>query len=589
MAKFFLTNKEEWYLKTKEQIGISDFELAFDYAKNGVYALTTHKLKIKNTNAYHDTSDNFVIATGTAIYKESLNYSCVLNDIKSDTLTEIDIENLRKNTIGHYAYVLKINKKITILGDAVGTYNIYYFYKDGYYFISNFLYDMAYVLKGLISVNEMNVIENAIRRGILRNETFYNEIKRLGGDEFIQIQDKSLDVCEISQEWPIDAATTIKERAQQMAYTLQSKARIVSKVLGAPNVCMTGGLDSRMSVAAYLSIGIKPTLSFGVSNTHIAFPEPKDAEIVQMLAEQFSLNINLMQWDTRHPDVSWDKYLQRYGFLYYLWGGVDCVMDFFEEQKEKICTQGYFGEMYRNLPYIEEKNTSITLEELMTYYFSQSGYNGVDQEIINEHVKKKLQWVANKYQIDTQHIQPEDVFYFYLEYRKVADSVTMNYVNLIRYSELLLMENDILALSRIPLRMKDDAKLMLTVMYELYPSILDVPVFTHHQLTKFNKKDMKLYTGKDVQRSDLVLLLKEMYHQMKFLKPLRDIFKKVENERNKKSSIDEVTPKNDDNSSHYSDNWHNTLTIDLKLQEKSSQLYHTMEKKAIDSLINVEP
>ena len=584
MAKFFLTNNKEWYSATKERICNSDFELAFDYAEKDIYALTTHKLKIKNTNAYQDASGDFVIATGTAIYKESLDYTNVLADLSREDTLRGGALSIRQNTIGQYAYVIKQDAMVVVFGDAVGTYNIYYFYNDGYYFISNFLYDMAYVLKEQISVNKMNVIENAIRRGILRNETFYNEIKRLGGDEYIQIQDNSLSISEMPQEWPIDATTTIKERAQQMASVMQSKARIVSKVLGTPNVCMTGGLDSRMSVAAYLSAGVKPKLSFGISNTHIAFPEAKDAEIVQQLGEYLSLDVNLMQWDTRYPDVSWDKYLQRYGFMYYLWGGVDCVVDFFETQQEQICTQGYFGEMYRNLPLVEEGEKIITIEDFLKYYFAQEGYKGVDQELINEHVMNKLKWVAEKYNLDIANIRPEDVFYFYLEYRKVADSVTMNYVNLVRYSELLLMERDILTLTRIPLAKKDGAKLMLAVMCELYPAILDVPIFTHHQLTRFNRSDMKLYVGKDMQRSSLVLLIKKMYHKMQFLKPIRDLFVKVEKGSLKNYEIKESAPNNDEHLSYYVDNWHKTLTVDLVLDEKTSQLYHTMEKKAIDSL-----
>ena len=162
----------------------------------------------------------------------------------------------------------------------------------------------------------------------------------------------------------------------------------------------------------------------------------------------------------------------------------------------------------------------------------------------------------------------------------------MNYVNLVRYSELLLMDRDILALNRIPLMKKDGAKLMLAVMCELYPAILEVPIFTHHQLTRFNKSDMKLYMGKDIQRSNLVLLIKNMYHRMQFLKPLRDLFVKMEIERIKNHEINESVPKEEDCQSNYIDNWHNTLSVDLVLEEKTSQLYHTMEKKAIDSLLN---
>ncbi len=180
MAKFFLTNKKEWYVKTKERVTNSDFSLAFDYAKDGVYALTTHKLKIKNTNAYENLEGDFVIATGTAIYKESLDYTSVISDFGS-----LGIEGIRNNTIGQYAYIIKSAKNISVFGDSFGAYNIYYFQKDGYYYISNFLYDMASILRHEITLNEMNLLEYLVQRAILCNETLFNEIKRLNGKEYI--------------------------------------------------------------------------------------------------------------------------------------------------------------------------------------------------------------------------------------------------------------------------------------------------------------------------------------------------------------------------------------------------------------------
>lgn len=126
MSKFFLTNNIDWYNKTKERIFNSDFSLAFDYAEDGVYALTTHKLRIKNTNAYLNKDNNFVIATGTAIYKESLDYSSIISDFKS-----IGIDGIRSNTIGQYAYIVKDAGLINVFGDPVGTYNIYYYCRGG--------------------------------------------------------------------------------------------------------------------------------------------------------------------------------------------------------------------------------------------------------------------------------------------------------------------------------------------------------------------------------------------------------------------------------------------------------------------------
>lgn len=430
----------------------------------------------------------------------------------------------------------------------------------------------------------MNVMENAIRRSILGNETFFNEIMRLGGDEVLSIRDGVFNLIEIPNKWPLKTDILIGDIARDMANKMSSKARVISSVLGAPNICMTGGLDSRMSLSAYLNIGVKPTLSFGVSNTYIAFPEPKDSDVVKDIADKFSLNLHLMQWNTKYPDISWDKYLQRYGFLYYLWGACECVVDFFENQEERICTQGYFGELYRNLTFIEGRKENLSMEEFLNFYFTQEGYSGIDKERINDHIMRKLNKIAEKYHIDKQHISSEDVFYFYLEYRKVADSVTMNYVNLIRYSELLLMEYDILEYARVSSRLMDNSQLMLYVMNLLYPPVLSVPIFTCHKLTRFDQLDMKLYVGKDIYRSRVLLRLKSIYHRMSFLKPLRELYVKAEKHSSKEENVQKT--RSDDSMAYYSDNWQSLLIHDFKIYNMPNhQLYHVMEKKAIASII----
>ena len=140
MSKFFITNNKEWYQQTKERISKSDYSLAFDYSKDGVYALSTHKLKINNVNAYVDAKGDFVIATGTAIYKESLDYIVLLNDCKREDLLRGGARSVRDNTTGQYAYTIRLNDTVYVFGDAIGAYNIFYYHKDGNYFISNFLF-----------------------------------------------------------------------------------------------------------------------------------------------------------------------------------------------------------------------------------------------------------------------------------------------------------------------------------------------------------------------------------------------------------------------------------------------------------------
>lgn len=576
MSKFFITNNKSWYQQTKERISESDYSLAFDYVNDGVCALSTHKLKIKNNNAYEDANGDFVIATGTAIYKESLDYTSVIFDFES-----IGIEGIRNNTIGQYAYAIKKGAEINVFGDAIGAYNIYYYCDHGNFYVSNFLYDMAMVLSQYLSLNEMNLLEQAVQCAILNNETFFNEIKRLDGNESISIENGDFQIVTFIPHLPIYEDS--KLAANKLAGRLSYKASVITKVLGDPSICMTGGLDSRMSLAAYLSVGAKPTLSFALSNTRIASPEQMDIDIIHKFTNVFELKENIHACDTRFPGGDWNYYLNKYGFSYTLWGGVKDVMHFFENMPGLLCTFGYGGELFRNVNLTESRTSDISIEELINEYFMRHGHAELDKyDELRNHIKNKLIAVAHKYNIDINHLHPEDVSLFFIEYRKVADSTTMNYINFIEYSNMLLMESDVVALCRIHTADMDKARYMLDTLNNLYPPVLEIPVFSHHKLLRYDPKKMILYSGLEAKRPLLLIRLKEIYKRFSFiLKPARDLYKYFE--RNSSESTPKETIKKETPSFE-----HNYGSDNISFDNMNLTLQYVMNLKAITTILKMK-
>ncbi len=318
--------------------------------------------------------------------------------------------------------------------------------------------------------------------------------------------------------------------AQQLSDKLTYKASVIAKVFGNPSICMTGGLDSRMSLAAYLKAGAKPTLSFAVSNTQIASPEQKDIEIIRVFSEKFSLKDNIYDCDTRFPEKEWNKYLSKYGFLN-IWGAAEDVMSFFENMPEALCTCGYGGELFRNVNLTENRVDDITIDELVDEYYMRFGKAKLEKyNELRQHIKEKLVKIAIQYNLDYEHLKPEDISCFFMENRAVADSITMNFLNCLRYSNMLLMESDIVECSRIPNREMNGAKFMLRILNDLYPAILEVPVFSHHQLLRYDSKKMVLYSGLDAKRPLLLIRMKDIYKRFStILKPVRNLYKFFEN------------------------------------------------------------
>ena len=249
MAKFYLTNSKKWFDSTIKLIKESDFDLSFSSSANGIYTASVHKLKIRNTNAYEQ-SGKFVIGVGTAIYKESLDYSSILNS------TVIDIPQIRKETIGQYSYVIYDSETCLVFTDKVGVYDVYYYSRGEEWYIATSLYDLALVLRPYLSLNEYNVYERAGTSAILNNETVFNEVHRLNGDQYIRINKKGqLEVIfdKSATIFPLHEDKEYTNVLQELSKRLVYKASVVNKVLGRPSIGMTGGVDSRLNCAVFLA------------------------------------------------------------------------------------------------------------------------------------------------------------------------------------------------------------------------------------------------------------------------------------------------------------------------------------------------
>lgn len=582
MAKFFITNNKLWYESTKKRIEESEFSKSFDFTDDCVFALAVHKRNFRNENAVkQENNKSFVIATGTAIFDEGLKYQKVIQDFNGD------INAIRKRTIGQYAYSILKDGKITIFGDRFGVYDIFYFSDGKNFYASNFLYDMAAVLRNEISINEMNVIEFSATTALLCDETFFNEIYRLNGDSKIEITNGRFSVISnpTDSEWKLKKDEDYDKVIDTLVNHLKYKAGVVSKVLGNPTISLTGGLDSRTSLAAYLSVGAKPHIRYGRSNTMLASPVKDDEYIILDLAEKHNLDIKIMSWDTTSPEKTWDKYLQRYGFLYRMWGAADPIMKYYESDETNLITFGWGGELYRNVTLTDHLDHNVKYNDIFTFY---SGFGYGEQERLytelpefKDHIANKLHKILKRHNIDEDNITPEDVFYLCAEYEKTENTSPLNEINLTRYCNLLLYEADCVECVRVNTKRMDGARLMLDVMNRLMPSVLDTPICTRCLVHKFDRKNLRLMDVHDTKRSKFELKLKSLYRSSKFLlEPFRLVYKAIENKvRPVKDTIVFTAP-------HVivENKWDGVLKNKIQIKDNRINLYYMMNLKALKSL-----
>ena len=485
MAKFFITNNKDIFNGVVSKIKESPFKMGFIFEHRNLYAVSVKKLFLNNENAWCR-GTNMVITTGTPIYKESLYNENILDEFDGD------VNLFRKNIIGQYAISIKRDDVTIIFCDAIGAYSIYY-YNDGVdYLVSNDIIDMAKVLGDRVKSSDINILEEVCQNSILCGDSLYEGIRRLRGYEKILISEKTGFIVE---KLPIQKrllGISYSECVKELANRFKYKAGVITKVLGNPDIFMTGGLDARISLASYLSIGAKPSLHYGVGDSVITNTKKNDLEIAKIFSHRYNLPFYEEDWSTPSPiDKYWDKYIAKYGVYAKNYAASDCIMKSFESLPNNISTFGYGGELYRNLPWIENrKKKFFTAEEFVDeYYIGGTHAKQLTVGVVDyrDMLIGKIKKLCEDYGLDPNRIDNKDNMYLLTEYRSYADTYMLNMMNQMRYSNLLLLEQDCLELTNIPIAYMNYSKFMLDIIKNLYEDVLEVPIFSHCVVRQYDK------------------------------------------------------------------------------------------------------
>lgn len=490
MSKFFATNNAEWYNAIKKNLENSPFKVSGDYQKDGFYAISTYKLLVENDNFYQNGKD-LIIQTGTCVYLE----------VSGEPALKLALENYngnleshREDYLGNYGCLIKKGNDIVIFNEGSGFYDVFYYSKDDKWLVGTTVIDIAKVLADIISVNKMNVMEELTRFAIFGNETYFNEIKRLSGDQYLELSSTSLSVkalnLRINQTCTIDSETRVKDIAKDMKYV----AGVMSQNFGQTTLGCTGGFDSRMTLAAYLSAGIKPKIAYGYGNSRVADSKIGDVEVNKEYSNRYGLDFHLAAWNETHPlDKLWDEYIQKFGRLIY--DGCEDTYSFYTNKDELFLSFGYMGEFYRESDWskaIEPDN--MTLDDYLWKNHAEIFNKNIIEAcpILLQHWIKKWRKLNEEHGILSDNFKKEDLFWINLAYRHSADSHMVNLINQYKYAHYLMSEIKIIRNSYLNFEEKYNGRFMIKILKELYPDILQVPFFSHCQKMKFNESLMQL-------------------------------------------------------------------------------------------------
>jgi hypothetical protein len=242
-----------------------------------------------------------------------------------------------------------------------------------------------------------------------------------------------------------------------------------------------------------------------------------------------------MNWNTA-MEIGREEYLkdlvEEYHEYFLIYGANSNVLEEYSVQIPDLCDFvefGYFGEMIRNLPWVEEiPQEKITINKLISnyLYFDPTQFL-IDEESFSSNIKEKIQRIVLDIEDKTDYISKDNFQQFHAHYRYSSDTVMNNFVNLHTSSVIMQgipeVHEKILS---IPFNIKKNASFQLRLINSLFPDLLNVPFFSHAEEWVFNLEEFELRTLRKksgLKNSRLfmelrkIVFLKRLYKRIKIL------------------------------------------------------------------------
>lgn len=304
-----------------------------------------NKLRIDVEN-YMSVNGDFVAMTGTPIYKGKMGKHAMNSVLRE---YDGDIDHLRSEFAGSYCVVLYVEGKLKLFVDPAATYAIYYYIgENGRVLITNTFYHIAKVVKDNVDIEKL--FDYSVMKSIGRDSTPFENIFKLEGNQYLSYEDGIWRICNVEKK--------CEKIQKDIAGEAKQIYSFLPELFQKSTVFMTGGQDSRLSLALLLNMGMSPSLSYGIGDASDTATKKEDKSIVDAIGDKCGLDVRYMNWSNsinNREDII--NYLHRYGELFDLYS---LNKNFLNEFEAKIDTDlivfGYYGEIYRTIEDIENYN-----------------------------------------------------------------------------------------------------------------------------------------------------------------------------------------------------------------------------------------
>ena len=492
MSSFILHKKPYTFAGYFTQIDISSWKVSIKEKKS-----------VKDEPFYEE-DNNYIIGVGTYIY-EGVTGRQALMTILHDFRDASSIARIKKKIKGLFSILINKNGCTYVFNDYYGLYDTYYCEYGDTYCVGNDIINLGKI-SGYHNIAEFPFIMSCFAGGNSSNESILSGIKKLQGNTYLfcgdNIKLNLIPQTELAIEIPIyrgcdEALSYLKEEINNITNEIHD-------CFGDTTLCATGGLDSRLVLAAFTSNGQPKvnSLIYGASNDFRLYTRHEDENIVKELSYITSIPHEIINWNSLESDYGldmiWQKQLaETAGINNRIYLGNRRFVETIENTSSKFIEFGYFLEAIRLREWIEEdKKGYFTLDSYIHRYFDH--VNLLDFGKRNEF----FAWVKERYQeklalmsidcLDRIPISKANQMEWLCRER-YTDSRMHQFINHYRYSfPIFAVPRLHEFILQLPIEEKYGARFQIKLIRDLNKSLLNANIFSHRRKYKINYKGEKV-------------------------------------------------------------------------------------------------
>ena len=323
-----------------------------------------HKYNYEVENILRFDNNQFIISTGTLIYKKKTGH-IALKELFSDFSED---GRFLTNILGEYCLIVSKNGGLYLLNDLAGLYHVYS--NNNRSVISNSFLAVIKSLKEK-TTSTQELYEYIINGACFGDKTIIEEIDLLDSKKIWQLspdfftKPKPLHIKNIYANAPLEE--TVQELATNLIdYFNILKANFGNSIYSA----ISGGVHTRLMLGLMRRVGIEPCYLYVYGDeNNTAGRDANVIQIVKSIAEGEGLSIEYINKD-KLPKFTEDEHIKMLEKRYYLGDGLGHEIGLFDNgadlyyrllrtKKGKLQLNGGGGEVLRNYWKLPDRNYPI--------------------------------------------------------------------------------------------------------------------------------------------------------------------------------------------------------------------------------------